>query len=84
MADQLSPLLDWLHRLGIISYDEKEMYVKQNPRFFFDQLRSGYMLSKIAIVAVPANATHYRNDICHEPVTRYVKKKYFTCTYVEM
>ena len=50
--------------------EEEEGYKLRKPHVFFDTLRDGYLLSKIAMVAVPANAQFFRNDVCHDAATR--------------
>ena len=64
------PLFQWLKRLGVITIDELENYQSRKPHSFFDPLRSGYLLSKIAMVALPANAHYLREDVCYGAVTR--------------
>ena len=64
------PLFEWLKRLGVITFAEQEGFQSQKPHKFFEPLRSGYLLSKIAMVAVPANAHYFRNDVCHGAATR--------------
>ena len=64
------PIFEWLKRLGVITFDEQESFQAQKPHIFFESLRSGYLLSTIAMVVVPANAHYFRNDICHGAVTR--------------
>ena len=64
------PLFEWLERIEIISHEQMENYQHQKPHNFFDQLRTGYMLSKIAMVAVPTSADMYRSDINTDAVTR--------------
>ena len=72
MSDKeaIKPLLEWLYRLGTITEDRKIIYENQAPQKFFDQLRDGYILSKIAMVAVPHGANQYRMDVCPDAMTR--------------
>ena len=64
------PLFDWLERIDTISCEQKEIFQHQKPHHFFDQLRTGYILSKVAMVADPARADQFRSDICTDAVTR--------------
>jgi hypothetical protein len=69
-SSAILPLFEWLTRLGVITQDEQLNFQSRKPHAFFDPLRSGYLLSKIAMVAVPANAHYFRNDVCHDAATR--------------
>ena len=42
----------------------------QKPHQFFAMLRTGYLLSRIAMIAVPTSADIYRGDINTDAVTR--------------
>ena len=64
------PLFDWLKRLGVITHDQELEYQRRKPHVFFESLRDGYLLSKIAMVAVPEHAHYFRNDVCPRAVLR--------------
>ena len=68
--EALGPLLEWLNRLRIISDDRKTIYSNEKASVFFDALKNGYILSKIAIIGVPHGANLYRNDVCPNALTR--------------
>ena len=70
-SNAVYPLFEWLTRLGVITSEEEKVYKYRKPHVFFDMLRDGYLLSKIAMVAVPANAQYFRNDMCKDAATRY-------------
>ena len=64
------PLFDWLERIDNISSEQKEIFQHKKQRHFIDQIRTGYILSKVAIVAAPASADQFRSDIFTDAVTR--------------
>ena len=68
--EAMQPLLDWLSRLGTVTDDKKTIYENQRPHKFFEELRNGYILSKIAMVAVPHGASQYRMDVSPYAMTR--------------
>ena len=67
----LKPLLNWLCDLKIVSEHDAYMYMDRGTRTFFDELRNGYILGKLALIAVPHGATAYRADLCTSAMTRY-------------
>ena len=71
----LEPLLNWLTELHIMNQCDKDLYTEATcpPQRFFDELRNGYILSKLAVTAVPHGATAYRADLCTTANTRYVR-----------
>ena len=64
------PLFEWLERIETISSEQKETFQHQKPQHFFVMLRTGYLLSRIAMIAVPTSADIYRGDINTDAVTR--------------
>ena len=68
----LKPLLNWLCSLKIISEHDCAKYMDTWPEMFFDELRNGYILGKLALIAVPHRASAYRADLCTSAMTRYV------------
>ena len=58
------PLLDWLERVESMSVDRKDIYKNNPPSKFFNDLRDGIILSKVAMVACPSSANEFRNLIC--------------------
>ena len=67
----LSDLLTWLHDLKVIGEEDKQEYIERGTKAFFDELRNGYILGKLALIAVPQYASTYRMDLCTSAVTRY-------------
>ena len=69
----LTPLFNWLHGLGLIDDHSRHKYAQLNYPLhkFFDELRTGVLLSKVAMVAVPQRAQSYRNDVSIDAQTRY-------------
>ena len=65
----LQPLLEWLQRLDMIAEEDINMYV-QTPQRLFEELRNGYMLGKLAMIALPDSASMYREDMCINTMTR--------------
>ena len=64
------PLFEWLERIETISLEQKQTFQCQKPHQFFAMLRTGYLLSRIAMIAVPTSADIYRGDINTDAVTR--------------
>lgn len=64
----LLPALNWLFELKVINADDVEEYYERGIKSFCDDLRSGYLLGKVAMVAVPQNA--YRLEFCTNAATR--------------
>ena len=64
------PLFEWLERIEAISLEQKEWFQHQKPHHFFVMLRTGYLLSRIAMIAVPTSADIHRSVINKDAVTR--------------
>ena len=64
----LLPVLNWLFELNIINTDDCIDYHEKGTKGFCDDLRNGYILGKLALVAVPQNS--YRLEFCTNAVTR--------------
>ena len=64
----LLPVLNWLFELNIINADDCIDYHEKGTKGFCDDLRNGYILGKLALVAVPQNS--YRLEFCTNAVTR--------------
>ena len=69
-AHGLQPLLDWLVELNIITNHDKEQYMQNPPKWFFDALRDGCLLSKLAVAAVPQSSSTYRSELYMTAITR--------------
>ena len=69
----IAPLLEWLAKLDLISEEERDGFQNKPPKHFFGALRCGYILSKIACIAVPSKATSWRSEINVNAKTRYKK-----------
>ena len=69
-AQAIFSLFEWLERIDSINHEQMQIFKANRPHHFFDQLRTGFLLSKIAMVAVPTSADQYRSDICTDAVTR--------------
>ena len=69
-AQAIFSLFEWLARIDAINQEQMQIFKAHKPHHFFEQLRTGFLLSKIAMVAVPASADQYRTDICTDAVTR--------------
>ena len=67
----LSNLLTWLYDLKVIGEEDYQEYIERGTKAFFDELRNGYILGKLALIAVPQYASAYRMDLCSSAVTRY-------------
>ena len=67
----LSYLLNWLWELKVINDEDQQEYSERGTKAFFDELRNGYILGKLALIAVPQYASSYRMDLCTSAVTRY-------------
>ena len=67
----LNNLLTWLYDLKVIGEEDHQEYIERGTKAFFDELRNGYILGKLALIAVPQNASAYRMDLCSSAVTRY-------------
>ena len=68
-SSSIFPLFEWLTRLDVITSDQQLMYQSRKPHVFFDSLRSGYLLSKISMVAVPSYAS-WVHEVFPEAATR--------------
>ena len=68
----LQSLLDWLVELNIIKEQERTQYIQNPPQQFFDELRNGIILGKLAVAAIPQASGNYRADLSTTAVTRYV------------
>ena len=68
----LQPLLDWLLELNIITKHDRGQYIRGPPQLFFDELRDGCILSKLAVTAVPQSSSNYRSELYMTAITRYV------------
>ena len=66
----LKPLLDWILELKVINEHEYEEFMDRGAKAFFDELRNGYIIGKLALIAVPQYASTYRTDLCPSAVTR--------------
>ena len=64
----LLPVLNWLFELNIINKDDCIEYQEKGTKWFCDDLRNGYILGKLAMVAVPQNS--YRHEFCTNAATR--------------
>ena len=67
----LQSLLDWLVELNIIKEQDRTKYIQSPPQQFFDELRNGIILAKLAVAAIPQASGHYRADLSTTAVTRY-------------
>ena len=68
----LDPVLRWLSELKVITENDRETFEgERGTKAFFDDMRNGYILAKIALLALPNYATTYRTDLCTSAVTRY-------------
>ena len=68
----LTPVLEWLSELKVITENDREHFeAERGTKAFFDDMRNGYILAKIALLALPNYATTYRTDLCTSAVTRY-------------
>ena len=67
----IAPILDWLLQLDVITDEKRDGFLNHMPKLFFEELRCGYILSKIAMVAMPSKANSWRLDICSNAKTRY-------------
>ena len=68
--NSIFPLFEWLERIETISLEQKEAFQYQKPHQFFAMLRTGYLLSRIAMIAVPTSADIHRSVINKDAVTR--------------
>ena len=74
--NSLEPLLDWLIELDVITDRDKRLYIRSPPQQFFDDLRSGIILGKLAVAAVPKDSANYNpqrwSSLSTTAITRYV------------
>ena len=69
--NELYPLLEWLERLKIVSEVDKHIYLNHAPKKFFEEVRNGYILSKLAVAADCSGSMTYWDAVCTSPNTRY-------------
>ena len=65
----LEPLFDWLRRINVINNVDALGY-KEDPTTFFKELRKGYILCKIGIVASESKREVYSLEVHGSPQTR--------------
>ena len=68
LSADLKPLFDWLKGLNVL--DEEVKNYLDDPPVFFKQLRNGYILSKLSIVAIKLKSEDYRSLVSSSPKTR--------------
>ena len=69
LSADLKPLFKWLKDLNIVDESDVKSYL-EDPPMFFKQLRNGYILGKLSIVAIKLKAEDYRSLITFAPKTR--------------
>ena len=69
LSSDLKPLFDWLQRLNVLEKVEVEEYLA-DPSAFFKQLRNGFILSKLGIVAIDMKSSFYGNYVSSSAQTR--------------
>ena len=69
LSSDLKPLFDWLQRLNVLEKVEVEEYLA-DPSTFFKQLRNGFILSKLGIVAIDMKSSFYGNYVSSSAQTR--------------
>ena len=69
LSADLEPLLDWLRGINVINNVDTLGY-KEDPTTFFKELRKGYILSKIGIVACESKREVYSVQVNSSPQTR--------------
>ena len=76
-TNRLEPLLDWLIALDVITERDSRRYIQSPPQEFFDELRNGIMLGKLAVAAVPKDSSKYNpnrwSTLSTTALTRYVR-----------
>ena len=69
LSSDLKPLFDWLQRLSVLEKVEVDEYLG-DPSTFFKQLRNGFILSKLGIVAIDMKSSFYSNYVSSSAQTR--------------
>jgi hypothetical protein len=69
LSADLKPLFNWLRGLNVLDESDVKDYL-DDPTMFFKQLRNGYILSKLSIVAIKMKSEDYRSIVCSSPKTR--------------
>ena len=69
LSADLKPLFDWLHKLNVIDKRDVKNF-SEDPPTFCKQLRSGYILSKLGIVASQLKSTAYSSYVSSSAQTR--------------
>ena len=69
LSADLKPVFDWLQRLSVLEKDEFKEYL-DDPSTFFKQLRNGFILSKLGIVATDMKSSFYSNYVSSSAQTR--------------
>ena len=69
LSADLEPLFDWLRGINVINNVDALGY-KEDPTTFFKELRKGYILSKIGIVASESKREVYSSQVHSSPQTR--------------
>ena len=69
LSADLKPAFDWLRNLNVIDDNEHKTFV-DDPPMFFKELRNGYILSKLSIVAIKLKSETYRDLVYSSPKTR--------------
>ena len=60
------PLLDWLEQVDSISCEQRDIYKLSTPLKFFEDLKDGTILSKVAIFACPEKANECSRAVSSE------------------
>ena len=69
LSADLKPVFDWLRNLNVIDENEGKTFI-DDPPMFFKELRNGYILSKLSIVAIRLKSETYRDIVYSSPKTR--------------
>ena len=69
LSSDLKLLFDWFKRLTVLEKFEVEEYLA-DPSTFFKQLRNGFILSKLGIVAIDMKSSFYSNYVSSSAQTR--------------
>ena len=76
-TNSLEPLLDWLIQLDVITKRDSRRYIQSPPQEFFDELRNGIILGKLAVAAVSKDSGNYNpqrwSTLSTTAITRYVR-----------
>ena len=69
LSADLKPLFNWLKGLNVLNECDVKNYL-EDPPMFFKELRNGYILSKLSIVAIKLKSEDYRSLVSISPKTR--------------